>query len=800
MITRCPQVADLTDGACGTTTIASAGDQGSKSDLQAVETSDGVALTCWIDDSNADVYFGKTTTQGGLWSTGLVSATGTLANGCGIDGIDANNLYVAYSDDSTTPDTLLFSKSTNGGLTWVESTIEQTVNPATDGPYQVAAKDANTIVVGYPDGSSLFRFCKTTNGGTNWACGSTTFSIVGGFRLTYDHDNSRFVGARGTTTETAFLRSDDDGSSWASSTVISGTSIRGGSLDYSRTIPDTYYFAWGDCDGSPEPNYYGTSEDGGITWTTEVAQPSSPDTVTVCYPSSGVSIATDGTVFTMASGAGNAGTALRFYASTASVEAPDTISPDATIAVTSLSSFDVDREGTVIIARTNSGDFVRTIESKDTDGSLDQLGSKDTGCVINDGVMASDEVVAFLDCVGGEPEPEFLLIRGFDLNQPNLDCDTSDECLTDIELDLDLADDCEPIEEGFSDHNDMRQVDDLQEFPLTYTVTREATIGDDQLAVAWAYAASSHYIGVAQYTTRIGCNDYATDRDLFGAAEPNQICSWSTDETETGGNLTGSFIGGVEFSSNTKFYEYTPSINSDGNLDGSLSVPTTYTGLGQGVGIACATDYAIIMRGTAVNNIVLLDTFSGETVWQKTIATTTNKGVAISVDGQFVAYYDGSVVNIAYRFNGTVFGTATPPSGTFAGIELDFNGQNLWIATDDNIAWYNLEQSFPEIPGGCAGFTCVPGVTPTPGATSTTFFGFTGTAGNAFLGLVLILVVMAITFTFFAQVGVGIAAVVSVVMGIVMFFVNVISGLFTTLLAFGTLFVIGAIVIFFKTR
>lgn len=464
---------------------------------------------------------------------------------------------------------------------------------------------------------------------------------------------------------------------------------------------------------------------------------------------------------------------------------------EATVSVTGLTSFDVDREGTVIIARTNSGDFVRTYETKDTDGSLEELGNLETNCVINDGVMASEVAVGFLDC-GGGTDPESLFLRSFSLDNLDVECDINDECLQDIDLNgVGLCD-------GFPDDNEVRAIDEFSAIPLDYrTLTRSSF--DDDRAVAWAFSSSTNYVGVQQFTTQQGCDYYAEERQLFGAEIPTQISVWTTDAEEANGNLTGTFLGAVAFSSSTKLYEYEPIIQ-DFVLDGEMSIATTYTGLSQGVGISCATDYCIIGRATATNNIILLDTFSGETIWQKTVTSTSNKGVAISPNGQFVAYDNNGIVEIAYRFNGTVFGTATPPSGTFRGLYLDFGAQNLWIGTDDNIAWYQLEQFLPQIPSGCVGFNCVPGATPTPGATITPFLGFEGAAGNALLGIILIIVVMAITFTFFAQVSIAIAAIVSIVMGIVMFFVNVISGLFTTLLAFGVLFVIGAIVIFFKTR
>ena len=382
----------------------------------------------------------------------------------------------------------------------------------------------------------------------------------------------------------------------------------------------------------------------------------------------------------------------------------------------SVDAFDVDPTGNILIARTDSGANVKTWGAQSLGTAQ---GTDATGCggfvTRRGGIMATHSQVGYLQCSGGTPSQ--LSIRSQSLGTADFSgsgCGNNDVCLGDIDFESAVLCSGDVV-----DRDIMQSIDQIDFAPINWSraMANSAGFTAGSHAVAWTYGTTTGVVGVVEYTALDnGCDEYRNEGQHFGAS-PTQICSWTASGDQ--------FIGAVEAFTPTQVFPYqgtivdrtAPSNSGQFVLDGDLGSPQTYSGLSQGKGIACAKNFFLYESAT---ELWLMDATNGTTVWGPvTVTGGAERGVAMDETGTYIAWLDGTKVHIGPRTGGGTFTCTIPvPSGNFRGVQLDTNGQNLWIGTDTQIDRYLAFSCTTITPvsntGGLPGVT----TTPVPGSAS----------------------------------------------------------------------------------
>lgn len=385
---------------------------------------------------------------------------------------------------------------------------------------------------------------------------------------------------------------------------------------------------------------------------------------------------------------------------------PDITTADATVAVTSLTGFQIDETGGTLIARTDGGDFVRTYNGI----TLVNSGSFETNCNRADGVMAEKEFVAFFDCdAGGSNDPNFLRVRGPDLGAADIDCGS--DCEFEVDMDLRQEGICDA---GFASRTTMLSLGEIAYARIDWEreVTGVFSINNPH-AVAWAFSTSAGRIGAAQYTAHdLDCDSKLEQSASFSpGVTPDQICSWIVDNAQK--------IGAVSSSTTTQLFTWTPRNRPHpGNeeitdLSGDLTGPQTYPGLAGGSAIGCGEGKFIVALGAGATDLYTYSTTTNDEIWSidanPGVGGIATRGAAMSGDGKWVTWVAGGVISVAHALNGTVVAEIVAPAGTFKQLALNQDGSHLWYVTTDSISRFGI---FPYTTGtaGCVGCETPPGL------------------------------------------------------------------------------------------
>ncbi len=376
----------------------------------------------------------------------------------------------------------------------------------------------------------------------------------------------------------------------------------------------------------------------------------------------------------------------------------------ATVAVTGLTGFDHTLDGGYVIARTNSGDFIRVY----TGESLTAGFSEDVNCLMSNGVVAlGNDGFTYFGCGGTTPDRlEFIDVGG---TPYPFDCIAEGEVCSSHDGVIDLL----PIsdqEQFFNDivdlsngeikthaSNDDGEEAIIHEFVFGISGTTGGKIY--ALDVAFAYLDSD---GTPIYTEP---NDFA--QLTYATTALQDICS---------NNALKAYV--IDELSQTKGYTATinPDIDSSiftfssGDVDLDVTLSNTFTApsqLSNADDISCSSSSIIVNELGGTDSVHLLNVTSGQIEW--TIGVTA-VDVALSQDGLWAAYSssaDGAtyIINVE-EIDATC--ALTHPAGTFVDSGIDRLGQRAWVATATNIAFYPIQESGcttteSQIPG-CAPF------------------------------------------------------------------------------------------------
>lgn len=362
-----------------------------------------------------------------------------------------------------------------------------------------------------------------------------------------------------------------------------------------------------------------------------------------------------------------------------------------TVAVTGLRGFDVDPTGTSAIARTNiaaTGSSIQTFVAR----TLTAQATDETFCNSLHKVLAGQDHVAYVVCdPGAADEPTHIFIKktgGAAPGFPECGSSTVDECGGEIPL------------SGFSSEggDGLHELGEMDAFPISgaRTIT-ESIANGDRAEIAWVFGSDSSSAG--SVGGKIGADalflflDGSTVDVLKDSAEtdytnqaPVQICSWG-DPSSTDAFVAAADSGG----GTTRVFRATVGVNERAvlrdNPDVSVNAVFTHSGaFAAATGLGCGNDKLIIQTNDSVS---VVGARNSTVFWTRAVENTgISRGVGMDPTGNWVAYYDDGDVAIANATTGTVLAGVSPPSGTLRKVELDNNGQNLWIATDDEIAVY----------------------------------------------------------------------------------------------------------------
>jgi len=372
----------------------------------------------------------------------------------------------------------------------------------------------------------------------------------------------------------------------------------------------------------------------------------------------------------------------------------------ATASFTNLVAFDVDDSGATAIARTDAGDFVRTIGG----ASLTGAASDETDCGGAFGVYASVYHVAYVQC-SAAADAEKLSIRSTTLGTPNKNtpsCNTGSYCLNDI-----------PFEDTFVGVNDGVPGDQdndvaligLDEFPIDYSSVTGATglagvIDPDVVRMAFGFSDSEGRIGVWTYSFVNNAADAGAITSVaIGASGTNNIPTGMCAHRDPNGKT---YIYGSIGDSNTRGFRVT--FRQLGTLEGYALEPSLNSifsgtsGSANAVGVACG-DYGFAVRTQSQVSIYTRDDdgFSRDLpiVIPLTSGDSKTNSIAMSYDGNWVTFLDGSTARVVCARQGcdpdsllnpgAEVAQSTIPSGTWRSIHITGNGTQVWMASSTTV-------------------------------------------------------------------------------------------------------------------
>lgn len=378
---------------------------------------------------------------------------------------------------------------------------------------------------------------------------------------------------------------------------------------------------------------------------------------------------------------------------------PNAVGAAATVsdwAANSLVGFDVDAGGSTVIVRAGTpGCGGCTIGGHDVqtyDGfTLTDSGANspfDTDCDRPDGVMSIGTHVLYVECgsAGGcaDQDPCEFDIRSPTLGAPQFG-DCADECPSDLDMSL--------IGNSVSDAGGdlVAELGEVRGFPIDFS--SRTTAGLDRAWAAMAYTGTNGIVGVQVYSGFNNAPDvWEFDETQFSTTTPDQLC--------TGADTSGQYYLGAADAGRAPAI-YNVALVEDGS-SGVVTPTMTLrqsgsSALSGGKGISCAGDeyITVVERGAGVADTVwVIDLTTGQGTLLDTVDGA-DRGVAMSQSNtnRYYAYVDGSFIYVSQGIAGNTTCALAMPTGAFHSMKFSFSAQSLWVATDDVVARFAVQEA-----------------------------------------------------------------------------------------------------------
>ena len=262
---------------------------------------DGTLHVVWSDNTpgNYEIMYRKSTDGGITWTNPITAGNGTISNLSGSSGYPKiiiggdGTLHVVWDDDKSGNDEIMYKKSTDGGITWINpvtagnNTISNTANASFMPDIRIGS-DASFYVI-WEDGTALNRdiMCKkSTDGGVTWINpvigGNNTISNTPG---SFSH-NPQIESQNNilyaiwednvlTNWEIMYRKSTDGGITWTNPVIggnntISSTSGDSNISQIAISGDGNIHVVWMDNLSGNKEIMYKRSIDSGITWTNPI--------------------------------------------------------------------------------------------------------------------------------------------------------------------------------------------------------------------------------------------------------------------------------------------------------------------------------------------------------------------------------------------------------------------------------------------------------------------------------------------------------------------------------------------------
>jgi len=248
---------------------------GSHSPAIAVDSNNHLHVV-WHDETpgNYEIYYKKSTDGGSSWITKRLTCNsgGSYSPAIAVD--SNNNLHVVWRD--LTPGTweIYYSKSTDGGSSWITKRL--TWNSGWSWDPALAVDSNNNLHVVWEDdtpGHWEIYYKKSTDGGSSWITKRLTWNSDWSYSpaIAVDSNNNLYVvwvDESPGNSEIYYSKSIDGGSSWTTKR-LSWTSGCSSSPAIAVDSNNHLHVVWKDYTPGNGEIYYKKSTDGGSSWTTK---------------------------------------------------------------------------------------------------------------------------------------------------------------------------------------------------------------------------------------------------------------------------------------------------------------------------------------------------------------------------------------------------------------------------------------------------------------------------------------------------------------------------------------------------
>lgn len=651
-----------------------------------VRVSDTQAFGCaaFTNGANQGQVAFLTNNGGNTW-TSYELTTVNGGGSCQTYSLSASVQYVAYEISNAQ----WFVKFTDG-----TPAAAVQITTASSDVRAFIANDAGTTIRAFVNSAGpTVTYYESTDSGATWAAGVTVTNLAG---IELFNDGTVKTGDLSAITcaqegsNYVFADTSNMGTNWAKSTITAEVAdhaciprlIEDDGSEVGACIP-TF--------GGNIPVRFAHSEDFGGSWTLDTVYDDGAAIASVA--GCGFDI-TPGGVFIVAAHYDPNGAAPPEMVLAQSGNAASSIGAAATSATfTNLGGFSVDKTGTLVLIRTDTGQQVRSLSGS----SLVSINNEDTDCDDGEGVMAqntpSEGAMAFyLRCnAGGGPDKFQIRTAGLGIPDLNGCPDAITECYNLEEEEF----------EGATD-GDQAEFSETDQIPIDMSV--RSTSGLNRWQTAWAWTGKDTKAGEAGIAVFTKINQADDDAKLHRIAVHGT--SGILTDICTGVDDGQAYFAVVGNDGPSKAYPF--SFFNETNLDlelvlrADIDTPAVFSGsANEAAGVACGGGLIIINTYTQVS---VWDRAGGASPLWVEDCTCTAHGSAIShvrPDGkQFAGWIDQdgtwTVVHAGNKSE-VANGVYSYDAATYQSVVMDMNAQNLFIASDNIVERFPISEATGEI-------------------------------------------------------------------------------------------------------